>query len=74
MVKMTSVGTAYKHVVLDDRGVPMIEGTTTKVIELVLSHLAYGWSPDELVYQVPVSVPDAGAGPLSTGLLVGPPG
>jgi uncharacterized protein (DUF433 family) len=31
----------------------MIAGTTMKVIELVLDHLAYGWSPEELHFQHP---------------------
>jgi uncharacterized protein (DUF433 family) len=45
---MTLVETRYEHIVLDDKGVPLIAGTTMKVIELVLAHQAYGWSPDEL--------------------------
>ena len=45
--------TAYEHIVVDERGVPLIEGTTTKVIELVLDVLAYGWSPDEIQFQHP---------------------
>jgi len=31
----------------------MITGTTMKVVELVLDHLAYGWSPEELHFQHP---------------------
>jgi len=38
---------------LDEDQVPTIAGTTMKVIELVLDHLAYGWSPEELHYQHP---------------------
>ena len=49
---MTQV-TAYEHIVINEAGVPLIEGTTTKVIELVLDVLAYGWSPDELQFQHP---------------------
>jgi uncharacterized protein (DUF433 family) len=45
--------TAYEHIVIDERGVRLIEGTTTKVIELVLDVLAYGWSPDEIQFQHP---------------------
>jgi uncharacterized protein (DUF433 family) len=45
--------TAYEHVVVDETGVPLIEGTTMKVVELVLETLAYGWSPDELQFQHP---------------------
>lgn len=45
--------TAYEHIIIDEAGVPLIEGTTTKVVELVLDVLAYGWSPDELHFQHP---------------------
>jgi len=45
--------TAYEHIVINESGVPLIEGTTTKVVELVLEVLAYGWSPDELQFQHP---------------------
>ena len=47
------VETRYEHVVLDSAKVPMIAGTTMKVIELVLSHIAHGWSPEELHFQFP---------------------
>jgi uncharacterized protein (DUF433 family) len=40
--------TAYEHIILNEDQVPMIEGTTMKVIELVQEHLAWGWSPEEL--------------------------
>lgn len=45
--------TAYEHVVVDESGVPLIEGTTMKVVELVLETHAYGWSPDEIQFQHP---------------------
>lgn len=45
--------TAYEHIVINEAGVPVIEGTTMKVIELVLETAAYGWSPDELQFQHP---------------------
>jgi len=32
---------------LDPSGVAWVEGTGTKVIEIVLDKLAYGWSPEE---------------------------
>lgn len=48
-----AVQTAYPHVELNDKGVPIISGTTMKVIELVLDHIAYDWSPEELQYQHP---------------------
>lgn len=45
--------TRYEHVVLDKANVPLIAGTTMKVIELVLAYLAHGWSPEELHFQFP---------------------
>lgn len=45
------VKTPYEHVVLDKAKVPIIAGTTMKVIELVLARIAYGWSPEELHFQ-----------------------
>lgn len=45
--------TRYEHIMLDDAHVPIIRGTTMKVIELVLDHIAYGWSPEELHLQHP---------------------
>ena len=43
--------TQYEHIVLNEDRVPMIAGTTMKVIELILDHVAYGWSPEELHFQ-----------------------
>lgn len=48
-----SVETRYEHIVLDDASVPLIDGTTMKVIELVTSQQAYGWSAEELHFQFP---------------------
>ena len=45
--------TRYENIVLDDKGVPLIGGTSTKVIELVLEYRAYGWSPEEIHFQHP---------------------
>lgn len=50
---MALVETRYEHIVLDAAGVPHIDGTTMKVIELVLESTAYGWSPEELHFQHP---------------------
>jgi uncharacterized protein (DUF433 family) len=50
---MSVIEIDYKHVVPDEKGVPIIEGTTIKVIELVLEKTAYGWSPEELHIQHP---------------------
>ena len=45
--------TRYEHIILNEDRVPMIVGTTTKVVELILDHVAYGWSPEELHFQHP---------------------
>lgn len=45
--------TRYEHIRLDENQVPTVAGTTMKVVELVLDHLAYGWSPEELHFQHP---------------------
>jgi uncharacterized protein (DUF433 family) len=50
---MTLTNTEYKHVQLDERNVPIITGTTMKVVELVTAQIAYGWSPEELHFQHP---------------------
>jgi uncharacterized protein (DUF433 family) len=50
---MSLVETRYQHVVLDDDRVPLIAGTTTKVVELVVEKMAYGWSPEEFHLQHP---------------------
>lgn len=48
-----SVTTSYEHIVLDEKNVPYIAGTRFKVIQLVLNHQSYGWSPEELKFQHP---------------------
>ncbi len=50
---MSFVETLYEHIILNPEGVPMIAGTTMKVVELVLEKTAYGWSPEELHFQHP---------------------
>lgn len=45
--------TRYEHIQVTENQVPMIEGTTMKVVELITNHLAYGWSPEELHFQHP---------------------
>jgi len=52
-MSLTSVRTKYDHVVLNEKQVPIIEGTNMKVIEVVLEKTAYGWSPEELHFQHP---------------------
>ncbi len=50
---MPVVKTQYEHIMLTEAHVPMITGTTMKVIELVLEKTVYGWSPEELYFQHP---------------------
>ncbi|HAA26833.1 MAG TPA: hypothetical protein DCE56_03030 [Cyanobacteria bacterium UBA8553] len=50
---MTLTATEYKYVKLDERNVPIIAGTTMKVIELIEAHLAYGWNAEEIHRQHP---------------------
>jgi len=50
---MSIVEVEYKHIVLDEMSVPIIQDTTIKVIELVIERMAYGWSPEELHFQHP---------------------
>lgn len=45
---MFAVETQYEHIILNESNVPIIAGTTMKVVELVLKKTAYGWSPEEL--------------------------
>jgi len=48
---MSSVVTT--HIEIDDRGVAWIIGANTKVIEVILDRIAYGWSPEEIHFQHP---------------------
>ena len=41
------------HIVRDDKGVAWLDKTNIKVIEIVLDHLAYGWSADAIHDQYP---------------------
>ena len=43
----------YEHISLNENHVPVISGTTMKVVELVVEQQAYGWSPEELHFQHP---------------------
>lgn len=45
---MTTTLTEYKHIQLDERGIPIIAGSTMKVIDLVMAQMAYGWTPEEI--------------------------
>jgi uncharacterized protein (DUF433 family) len=45
---MTLTTTEYKHIQLNENNVPIIAGTTMKVVELITSVKAYQWTPEEL--------------------------
>jgi uncharacterized protein (DUF433 family) len=45
--------TTYQQIQLDEQVVPIITGTTMKVVELIMAQMAYGWSPEELHFQHP---------------------
>lgn len=45
--------TEYRHILVDEDNVPFIKGTSMKVVELITSIHAYGWSPEELHFQYP---------------------
>jgi uncharacterized protein (DUF433 family) len=47
------IAAAPNHVRVDKSGVAWIDETNVKVIEVVLDHLAYGHSPDEIHLQHP---------------------
>lgn len=43
--------TVSSHVTVNDDRVAFVGGTTLKVREIVVEHLAHGWSPEELHFQ-----------------------
>jgi uncharacterized protein (DUF433 family) len=45
--------TVNSHIVFDDRGRPLLEGTTTKVMEVALEKVAWGWDAEEIHKQHP---------------------
>ncbi len=45
--------TPSTHVSLDKSGVAWIDGTKVKVVEVMVDHLAYGHSPEEIHLQHP---------------------
>lgn len=45
---MTLTTTEYKHIQMNENNVPIIAGTTMKVVELITSVKAYQWTPEEL--------------------------
>lgn len=45
--------TEYHHIILDENGVAFLADSNTKVIEVVLDQMAYGWSAEEMHRQHP---------------------
>lgn len=45
--------TDYQHIVLDENQIAYLANTNTKVVELILDHIAYGWSAAEIQRQHP---------------------
>lgn len=45
---MTLTATEYKHIQLNENNVPIVAGSTMKVIEIVMAQMAYGWTPEEI--------------------------
>ena len=45
--------TEMPHIRMDEDGRAWIDTTNVKVIEVVLDHLAYGWTPEEMHLQHP---------------------
>jgi uncharacterized protein (DUF433 family) len=43
----------YKHIGLDEKGVPYIQGTTMKIVELVAEYTEYKWGVEQLHIQHP---------------------
>ena len=50
---MTLAATTYEHIAIDPEGVPIIAGTRTKVLQLVIDVMAHGSSPEEMRFQYP---------------------
>lgn len=48
-----SVITLNDHITFNTDGFPIVKGTTTKVVEIVMDVKAHGWSPEEIHYQHP---------------------
>jgi uncharacterized protein (DUF433 family) len=44
---------AATHIVIDERGRAWIEGTATKVVQVVMDKLAWGWDAEQIHRQYP---------------------
>jgi uncharacterized protein (DUF433 family) len=50
---MNSPVESVPHIFRDEKGVAWVDDTNVKVIEIVLDHLAYGWSAEAIHEQFP---------------------
>ncbi|MBP0016002.1 MAG: DUF433 domain-containing protein [Cyanobacteria bacterium SBLK] len=50
---MNVTQTEYKHIYLNEDNIPAIAGTSMKIVELITSVKAYGWTPEELLENYP---------------------
>ncbi|MBP0016177.1 MAG: DUF433 domain-containing protein [Cyanobacteria bacterium SBLK] len=50
---MNATQTEYKHIYLNEDNIPAIAGTSMKIVELMTSVKAYGWTPEELLENYP---------------------
>lgn len=44
---------SYPHLTSRTDGAPIISGTTTKVVEVAMDHVAYGWDAEQIHRQYP---------------------
>jgi uncharacterized protein (DUF433 family) len=52
-IRLCAMKSTVSQIEIDDQGAAWITGANTKVIEVVLDKLAYGWSPEEMHFQHP---------------------
>ena len=48
---MPTLKAPANYIAFDDKGRAILAGTTIKIIELALNHLAHGWSAEEIFFQ-----------------------
>jgi uncharacterized protein (DUF433 family) len=49
--------TTYPHITINARGVPCIDGTRHRVIDIAADHIAHGYSAAQIVEQYPDLTP-----------------
>jgi len=53
----TSETMTYPHITINPRGIPCIDGTRHRVIDIVADHVAHGYSAAQIVEQYPGLTP-----------------